>query len=474
MRYNAFKSLAFLVLISLFSFQANAVGLQDYLQNNDGETTSTPVQLVLPAVPQPIGTDDQITHILELVVAGIVASALIISLLVLFLGRWLARRDKKLIQAFRIEAEQDKDHITSATTTIREQEKETTKIVHDMRNHATEFSSQKEELDTHSKEILKTTEKLKDHEKELSNISEAVGDRIDDIQAHWDDQLQNTVSTIHQLQEGLDKNLGVVDNNLGKMQQQKELSQELLQGFLDKHNEQSNILNNNSEISQKIRENLEETLKESNQLVETLKKYKKNAEKSLKNYTSEITGFEEQAYEQFDTSFQVADLARQELTANIEESRKHIESMRRQEEQSHKLNAQTMKNLEGLDYSKIIKISNTLDSTQDMFSEMHQKVEETRRMLDELREIETDIQKTAGNVESAVKDNSEELEKDLVKETDSEIISEKSDVLMPQLEKIDSTTVAISDYKMASGDNSTPLSFFRNIKDTAKQKEKIN
>jgi len=245
----------------------------------------------------------------------------------------------------------------------------------------------------------------------------------------------------------------------------------LLQEFLNKHKEQNSTLDKNSDLTQKVNENLEKAHKESKQLLKTLEKHQKNAEQSLKNYSDKLKNFEEQAYEQFDTSFQVADLARQELTANTEESRKHIETMRRQEEQSHGINSQTMKNLESLDYSKIVKISNTLDTTQDMFDEIHNKVEETRHMLDELKEIETDIRETASNVENAVK----EQEQDVVTEEVEEILEEVAELeeesqetpLTEVAEKQDNTTIAITDYKMASGD-STPLSFFRNIK----QKEK--
>ncbi len=66
-----------------------------------------------------------------------------------------------------------------------------------------------------------------------------------DIQAYWDDQLKSTIEIVAQVQEKLDKNLISVDDDLGKIHHQKKLSQELLQEFLDKHNQQSNALDNN-------------------------------------------------------------------------------------------------------------------------------------------------------------------------------------------------------------------------------------
>ncbi len=482
MRYVAIKSLAVLIILSLFSSGVSAVGLQEYLQNTESHTEVLTQGISPVAQITTEATSDQLTHIIELIVAGIVASALIISVLVLFLGRWLAAREKKTIKRMCIEAEYDKENITSAAATIREQEKETTKLTHDMRNQATEFSTQHKVSEKFSQEIFETTEKIKQKQQEVETASANVSRQFEKIQSFWDAQVQETVSTIHQVQENLGENLRTVDQGIDKMQQQKAISQELLQDFLNKHNEQSSIISGNSEISLRIGENIEQSYKESLNLSQLLKKHKSAAEKTLKMYAEKLNNFEEQAYEQFDTSFQVADLARQELTANLEESRKHVETMRRKEEQSHEISAQTMKNLEALDYSKIVKISNTLDSTQDMFDEIHSKVEETRKMLEELKEIETGIKQTASNVENAVKEKELSLN-ELSESTEDEAFEEVAQDEVAQTEENqnpgqlvesapvvlkDNITIAISDYKTASGDSSTPLSFFRDLKQSKK------
>ena len=510
MRYVAATSLSVLIIFSLFSFEASAVGLQEYLQNTEISTetltqATTPILNTTTEIPT-----SQLKNIIELVVAGIVASALIISILVLFLGRWLAGREKKIIKNMRLEVEHDKDNITSAATTIREQEKETTRLTHEMRSQATEFSTQQKATEKFTQEIQSSSEKIKDQEQLLTKITDHVSQRMEEIQSYWDEQLQNTLSSIEKVQTSLTTNLSTVENDLVKMQQQKLLSQELLQEFLNKHSEQTNTLKSTSDISNQVSENLQQTYEESKKLIKLIQKHQKDAERSLKSYADKLNNFEEQAYEQFDTSFQVADLARQELTANLDESRKHVETMRRKEQQTHEISAQTMKQLEKLDYSKIIKISNTLDSTQDRFDEIHNKVEETRYMLEELKEIEAGIKQTVSTVNnSVIQDNLDEeikdfiesdspenhevedheledqaLENDLLENDLLENVALKKSAVesdaksnesspQPETEKKpateikDNITIAISDYKMASGD-STPLSFFRDLKQSKK------
>jgi hypothetical protein len=504
--------------MNVFTIQAGAEGLQNYLQNTETEVgstslaDSTPIAPIVPIVKEsavvkqasstPFDSNESILKIIELVVAGVVASALIISLLVLFLGRWLARRDKNLIQQYRTEAEQNVSHITSATSSIREFEKETTQLIQEMEEHKSEFSSQKDVIDIKTKDVQKAAEKIKKQEKELIQLSDNVTKNIEKIQTRWDEQLQQTIATTDKLQKDLDKKLNTVNDSVVKMQQQKDLSQDILKDFLEQHDQQGNLVHENSELSLKVNSKLEETYKESTVLIKLLNKNQGKVEKALKNFNEKLTGYEEQAYEQFDTSFQVADLARQELTANIEESRTHIETMRRQEVQSHTLNSQTKKNLESLDYSKIVKISNTLDSTQDMFNEMHTKVEDTRSMLDELKEIETDIKKTASKVERKVKvgiiedtelsdtdtqqiediitDMGEEKEASIENLSESlagktlENLSDKIDIKVKteneaekindsdEVEEEESTTIELTDYKMANANN--PIPFFRNLK----------
>ncbi len=430
-----FQEISFLFLISLFSFTVHAADLQAFIQagentditkkvtditkpnltNGSDATSDSPSSII-----KTTEANEQFSHIIELVVAGIVASALIISVLVLFLGRWAGRREKKLIKRIRIKAEEEQENIIAAATTVREQEKETTKIVHKIRDKAKEFSDKKEIIENFDKDVHEITLQAKAKKAVIDEISDTVNNNVGKIKSYWDEQLTSTITTIEKVQGGLDKSLSTVDKNLDEMLQQKIQSDELLNEFITKNNDNLDVINKNSVSSDELNKNLKETLKESTLLLKTLKKHQNSAEKSLKKFTEELSAYEEQAYEQFDTSFQVADLARQELNANIDESRKHIETMRRHEEQSHTINTQTQKNLKSLDFSKIAKLSHTLDSTFSMFTDMTDKVDETRAMLDELNDLKADIStdKTADALSDATAKNKSQLAKKVEMQSD--------------------------------------------------------
>jgi len=505
MRRSTIFGFSLILLTATALSGLNAKGLQEFLQpetavTNDAENTvgsstesaSAPAtQVLTPSLilekyapgqlnqtSEPVSaTEDtavkkentsELTHIIEMVVAGVVGSALILSLLVLFLGRWVARKDKLALKSIRLEAEHDRENITAAATTIREQEKETTQILRNLRSQSSEVADTRDRIASREREIGFSLENAHLHQHELEQVAKNVSKRMTEIQSYWDDQLRDTVSAIHKVQSSLDENLNKVDDGLEKMHRQKAMSEELMQDFLKRHNEQNSILENNSKISDQVSQSLEETLRESTHLLKLLKKQQSEAEHALKNFNNELSGYEEQAYEQFDSSFQVADIARQELSANIEESRNHLERMRRYEEQSHGINVQTQKHLELLDYTKIVKLSHTLNSTQDMFNNLRDSVEKAQHMMTDLKNIETDVKQTADSVKKEaekIDDTSpneqfegyDEVDAAAGQETDAEF-----EKLANDLQSVNNTAHVDLDYKIASGDNA-PLSFFKHL-----------
>lgn len=423
MKLPAFNKLLFIsTCASLYAFNASAANLQTF--------------------------PSRYANFEELMVAAIVAAALIIAVLVLFLGRWVGNREKEAIKIMRQEAEKENSKLKSVAKNIYKQKKEASDLTQHLINQAEEFHLKRKKVEEYADNIIETSKRIQSQEELLVKSSNEISVRMDKIQAYWDTQLNSTVSTIQDVQTNLGQTLKLVDRDLDTLQEQKQLSKDLLHDFLVKHEEQSSQINNNAEITNQVSQNLEKTLHESTQLVDMLKQYQSRAESSMNKFTEELTNYEEQAYEQFDSSFQVADLARQELTANIDESHTHIENMRRHEEQSRILNTQTRKNLEVLDYSKIVKISNTLDSTQDMFSDIRHQVENTKKLLDELKDIETEVR---NNEKVSDKIDIENNDRGSLFDDDLDLDDKKP-------------MASASIYKMASGDNTT-LSFFSKIKD---------
>jgi len=468
MNHRTIKNLLCLILLSFLTLNINAEGLFEYLQNSETVESSPPstdnnstqqqnnasTNTVAP-IQQPalqIQGSSQLKNIIEYVVAGIVAAAMIIVILVIFLGKFLTSKEKKLIKELRMEAEENTEQIHTVATAILEQGKETTQITQTLRDQVEILEVQQQETERFSEEISNTSIQIKQQEQEINEVTVKAKDSMGKIQKYWDTQVNDTVDTINIFQHKLSDNINIANEGLERMNEQKELSTELLQDFLQKHNEQSALIDNHSEMSEKVSNNLIKAYDESNKLIDLLKDQQDQAERSFNDYSQRLKNFEEQAYEQFDTSL-------------------HIETIRRQEEQSHGLNNQIAKNLESLDYSKIVKISHTLDTTQNMFNDIHYKVGEARDMLDELKEIEEEIKLTADNVKNVAENHAyldhqeTETQLEIENKTEPKDDSKPSNSNPEIVENIrENTTIAITDYRKSNGDTSTPLSFFREIK----------
>ena len=212
MKLSTFNISLILAFTSLITFSVNATNL-------------------------PVLTDSQYINIIELVIAGIVASALIISVLVLFLGRWAGNKEKAAIQTIRLDAEKEKNNLATITETLYQQKEETASLTLHMINQAEEFHLKREEVEEYANDIVAISKRIQLQEEKLIQSSNSISERMNKIQSYWDTQLSNTASTIQEVQTNLDKTLNLVDQDLGTLQEQKQLSKDLLQDFLNKHKE---------------------------------------------------------------------------------------------------------------------------------------------------------------------------------------------------------------------------------------------
>ena len=99
-----------------------------------------------------------------------------------------------------------------------------------------------------------------------------------------------------------------------------------------------------------------------------------------------MEGLETRASEHFNTLFQNTELARHELKTGLDESRQHVETMRRREEQSNELSRKIHEQFEQIDHIRVERIAKTLDLTEQMSSDLHKGMENARDLLSSLEQ----------------------------------------------------------------------------------------
>jgi hypothetical protein len=172
-----------------------------------------------------------------------------------------------------------------------------------------------------------------------------------------------------------------VDDSLVRLREQEKMAQGFTRRLIDHHHEQAHNQQENARLSAEVHNRLEAMLKESSHLLEQMQRYQQDADTVFLKFNTEMEGLETQASEHFSTLFQTTDLARHELASGLEESRKHVETMRRREEQSNDLSRRIHQQFEQIDHIRVERIAKTLDMTEQMSTDLHKGMENARDLL---------------------------------------------------------------------------------------------
>lgn len=333
----------------------------------------------------------ELIKILEIVIAGIVASAIILSLFAFLVGHFSNKKQNKAIKRIREELSKDKDIVDDCVEDIKTDAIEVRELLNNLKNKTSSISTKQHQAWVQVEEIEQMTEEAVDNSSELKQTSENFNQRMTQILNYWDTQLGEASNIVQRVQQTLTQGLNDLESGFQELYEYEQKSRHLSQKVLTEYESQTEVLQENNKVSDHLRESLHRAFTESKHLLEQLNTYRQAADQSLQEFSSELGNFESQAYEEFDGVFQAADIARKELHANVDESRLHVENLRRYESEGRDLKTRSSKYLTNLDTASIKDFANTLESTQQMFSNLQNDVQDAQYAIDSLRKMKHDI-----------------------------------------------------------------------------------
>ncbi len=287
-----------------------------------------------------------ITYLVELIALGLVVAALLAVTFSIFTRQGVSKREQKKILSLRRSAEQDKkvfDQTLSELDSIGKKIKEDATEVHEQLNKTTEK--------TH--EIEQRAEAVATIELDMKQLIEGTTERINHIKEYWEQQLKETTSAMNQINANM-------ESGLKQTAEQSKQAEILLKNLSELHS--ATVSEDGKSVNAAIRETLEQTLTESKELLTQIKDYKEQARVAYSSFTNTLSSFESQAHEQFDDIFNTADIARQELNANLDESREYMKIFRKDK---HNEAAERNLILEGIDKTPKEKQTTTVESKKD-------------------------------------------------------------------------------------------------------------
>ena len=326
--------------------------------------------------------------IMSIVIAGLSGAAFVTAIWALLLGRKSMKKDRDFVNTLKQNIVKEQKRIDTSMRGIKMSEDRAKKVLEKLvyqnnalmsKQHHAWLSSEKIDDLAHKSEII---------ESELQRKSDSFERRIEQTQLRWDERLNETESTVLRVDHELNEGLKHLDAGIKRVQQQDAHSYQLAQHITAQHNIQLSTLEANNELSEKVRKSLNQTLQESTQLFDHLHENQEKTDKAYAGFMKSIDQYENDLYGQYDVAFQNADMARQELDANLSESRIHVETLRRYEEQSRLVKENTEKNLKQLDVKSINQLADTLDTTQQTFENLSRKVAEAQQALQSLNRLD--------------------------------------------------------------------------------------
>ena len=326
--------------------------------------------------------------LVSIIIAAMSGAAFVTAIWALLLGRKSMKKDREFVNTLKTNIAKDQKRIDVSMRGIKTSEERASKVLEKLVYQNNALMSKQHHAWLSSEKINEAAERINTVESEIDRKSNALERRIEQTQVRWNERLNETENTVMRVDQELREGLNHLDAGIKRVQRQDAHSYQLAQHITTQHNIQLSTLESNNELSEKVRDSLNKTLQESTQLFEHLKDNQDKTDKAYSGFMESIGQYESDIYRQYDTAFQSADIARQELDANVNESRLHVESLRRYEEQSRLVKESTEKNLKQLDVKSINQLAETLVTTQQTFENLSRKVAEAQNALSSLNQLD--------------------------------------------------------------------------------------
>ena len=296
-----------------------------------------------------------LTYLVELIALGLVAFALLAVTISIYTRLKSGKKEQKKILSLRRSAEQDKKLFDETVAEINNIGKKVEQDADETQQHANQVAET-------VKIVEQRAEKITNIELDMKQLVDGTTERMAHIQEYWEQQLKETTDSMDQISVNL-------KNGLEKTTEQSKQAEKLLNSFgnISSINSLSQEQGDTS-VNSEIKETLDLTLIESKELLSQIKDYQQQTQTAFSSFTNTLGGFESQAHEQFDEIFNTADMARQELNANLDESREYMKIFRKDKAKPQREEKLV---LEGID--KTSKNTHSAPSSDDSLSDIAAK-----------------------------------------------------------------------------------------------------
>lgn len=318
---------------------------------------------------------------------------IVIALIMTAVGLWFlfspqsgSQEATQQLRILRLQAENDRKHIAETLEITQNGVRDAESLLGQLKQQIEQAGRSYQAGQARAEQAERIIERVSSAEHEIRDISSQLGDRLQHLQSYWDEQLGDSVESVKRIRAKLHEGLTQVDDSISRLREQEKMALGFTRRLIEHHHEQVTNQQENSRLSAEVHTRLEQMLQESSHLLDQMKRYQQDADAVFQQFSTSMEGLETRASEHFNTLFQNTELARHELKTGLDESRQHVETMRRREEQSNELSRKIHEQFEQIDNIRVERIAKTLDLTEQMSSDLHKGMENARDLLSSLEQ----------------------------------------------------------------------------------------
>lgn len=313
-------------------------------------------------------------------------------------------RDVRNIRELRQQAESDRKRIADTLEIVQHGVQDAENLVKKLDGQIVNVNRNYDASKARIEQAERIIERVTASEHEMRDISTQLGERLQHLQGYWDEQLGDSVESVKRIRGKLKDGLDGVDESLVRLRDQEKMAQGFTRKLIEHHQLQVQSQQENSRLSTEVHGRLQEMVQDSGHLLEQIQRYQQDADTMFRHFTEEMTGLETNANEQFTTLFQTTDQARNELSAGLEESRQYLNEIRLRDTESDALTRRVMEQFGKIDRMRVERISDPMELTDQVSSDLQKGVANAREMLSTLQRAVTGV---SSALTSAVEEMSE-------------------------------------------------------------------
>ncbi len=301
------------------------------------------------------------------------------------------RRDINKIRKLRGKVEKDQRLIANILGAAQQEAKDTESLNQQLKTRIEQINHESQSSHKRALEAERAIEKATAAESELRAISTQLGERIENVQTYWDERLDDTNKSVQQVEKRLKQGLTQVDAGLLRLREQEKMAQDHTRKLLDYQKEQLTTQQKNAQLSGEMQKQLEAILQESATSLQTIQAQNQRTDDLFKQYADGLQSLEQQAHEQFTTTFQTAEMARTELNEGMKEMRTNSEKVREYETQSLTMHSRIKTQFDQVDKLQIDRLTKTVGLTDEMCVNLQEGLENARALLSTLEAKTTEV-----------------------------------------------------------------------------------